>query len=171
MIENAKMKIKLFYVLGISIIALLSTLFISQYLINNVKIGSSNYQEIINSKDLLADILPPPAYIIEARLTSYELLYAKSSEQKNELFTKLIQLEKDINDRNKYWKENLTNEKLSKEFEKAFKSGLNYFQVLNSEFIPAIKNNDIPKATKILENELGNLYSEHRKYVDLLVTS
>ena len=94
MLVNAKIKLKLLYVLIISVIALISTLLISQYLINNVKIGSKNYQEIINSKDLLADILPPPAYIIETRLTSFELLHAKTNEQRNELFAKLVQLEK-----------------------------------------------------------------------------
>ena len=171
MLVNAKIKLKLLYVLIISVIALISTLLISQYLINNVKIGSKNYQEIINSKDLLADILPPPAYIIETRLTSFELLHAKTNEQRNELFAKLVQLEKDINDRNEYWKQNLTNQKLSKEFELSYKSGLKYFQILNSSFIPAIKNNDIVKATHLLENDLETLYNEHRKYVDTLVTT
>ncbi len=171
MIANAKVKIKLFYILTISIIALLSILGISQYLINGVKIGSKNYQEIVNSKDLLADILPPPGYIIETRLTSYELLHAKTNEQKTELIQKLVQLEKDLNARNEYWKNNLTNEELSKQFELAYKSAINYFKVLNSQFIQAVKNNEINKATQILEGELENLYSEHRKYVDILVTS
>lgn len=36
-------------------------------------------------------------------------------------------------------KKNLTNEELSKQFINAYKSGIKYFQVLNSEFIPAIK--------------------------------
>ncbi len=170
MISNAKIKLKLLYVLIISVVALVSTLVISQNLINNVKIGSQNYQEIINSKDLLADILPPPAYILETRLTSFELLHAKTNEQKDGLIKKLIQLEKDINDRNDYWKKNLTNQKLSKEFELSYKSGLKYFQVLTSQFIPAIKSNDTIKATQLLENDLENFYNEHRKYIDSLVS-
>ncbi len=169
MLVNAKIKLKLLCVLIVSVVALIGILAISQYLINNVKIGSKNYKEIINSKDLLADILPPPAYIIEARLTSFELLHLKTNDQKNELINKLVQLEKDINDRNEYWKKNLNNEKLSKEFELAFKSGIKYFQLLNSQFIPAIKNNETAKATHLLENELDALYSDHRKYVDKLV--
>ena len=171
MIANAKIKIKLFYILGISIIALLSISSISQNLIDNIRIGSENYTKIINSKDLLADILPPPAYIIETRLSSFELLHAKTNEQKDELFKKLSQLEKDLSVRNEYWKENLTNEELSKQFINAYKSGIKYFQVLNSEFIPAIKNGDINKANQILEGELEDLYIKHRKYVDLLVST
>ena len=147
MIANAKVKIKLFYILSVSIIALLSILGISQYLINGVKIGSKNYQEIVNSKDLLADILPPPGYIIETRLTSYELLHAKTNEEKTELTQKLVQLEKDLTLRNEYWKNNLSNQELYKQFAMAYKSGINYFQLLNSQFVPAVKSNDINKTT------------------------
>ena len=171
MIANAKMKIKLFYILGISIIAIISILILSQYVLNSVKIGSSNYQEIVNSKDLLADILPPPGYILEARLASFELIHAKTKEEKSELFNKLTQLEKDLNVRNDYWKSTLTKEQLSSQFDMAYKSGVKYFQVLNFQFIPAIQNNDLPKATSILEGDLEKLYLEHRKYVDILVLS
>ena len=107
MISNAKIKVKLFYILGISILSVLSVIGINRYVVDSVKIGSKTYQEVVNSKDLLADILPPPAYIIEARLITYELLHAKTSEQKEQLFTKLIQLEKDLHTRDTYWKENL----------------------------------------------------------------
>lgn len=44
MIANAKIKIKLFYILGISIIALLSISSISQNLIDNIRIGSEIIQ-------------------------------------------------------------------------------------------------------------------------------
>ena len=171
MIANARMKVKLFYILGVSIIALISILLMSQSILNNAKIGSKNYQEIVNSKDLLADILPPPGYIIETRLTSFELLHAKTNEEKNELIKKLEQLEKDLNARNEYWKINLTNEELAKQFFTAYASGIKYFQVLNSQFIPAIKNLEMSKANQIIETELENLYSEHRKHADLLVSS
>ena len=171
MFKNTKMRVKLLLILGVSILSLLSIMTISHFILKNVKIGSENYQEIINSKDLLADILPPPGYIIEARLASFELLHMKTNEQKKELFEKLIQLEKDLNSRNEYWKLNLTNQELSKEFETAYSSGIKYFEVLNSQFIPAIKNGETNKSTQILEGILDDLYSQHRKSVDLLVKS
>jgi methyl-accepting chemotaxis protein len=171
MLKNAKMRIKLLSILGISIISLLSVMIISQYVLENVKIGSANYKEIINSKDLLADILPPPGYIIETKLTSFELIHVKTNEERNELLQKLAQLEKDLNDRDDYWKKNLTNKELLVQFENAYNSGSKYFSLLNSEFIPAIKNSDLNKATILLEGQLGELYLAHRKDIDLLVTS
>ena len=81
------------------------------------------------------------------------------------------QLEKDLNTRNEYWKTTLTNQKLYSQFEMAYNSAVKYFQILNLEFIPLVQNNDLNKATLILEGDLEKLYLEHRKYVDILVLS
>lgn len=171
MLNNSKIKQKLIYIISVSIFSCFAITLISQYVLNNVKIGSFNYREIVNSKDLLADILPPPGYIIEARLSSFELLHSKTETEKENLIAKLAQLEKDLNDRYIYWKANLTNKELLKEFEDSYTSGMKYFKFLNSKFIPAVKNLEIEKATKELEGELEYLYLEHRKFVDILVAS
>ena len=81
------------------------------------------------------------------------------------------QLEKDLNTRNEYWKTTLTNQKLYSQFEMAYNSAVKYFQILNLEFIPLVQNNDLNRATLILEGDLEKLYLEHRKYVDILVLS
>ena len=44
--------------------------------IETVKVGGPHYRAIVQSKDLIADVLPPPAYIIEAYLTAYEIVEA-----------------------------------------------------------------------------------------------
>ena len=36
--------------------------------LNAVKINAPNYKSIVQGKDLIADVLPPPAYIIESYL-------------------------------------------------------------------------------------------------------
>jgi len=171
MISNAKIRMKLLYILGISIMSVLSVIGINQYAVNSIKIGSTTYQEIVNSKDLLADILPPPGYILEARLVTYELLHASTAEQKNQLFLKLVQLEKDLNARNSYWKENLSNQELQKQFTLSYESGIKYFQLLNEKYIPLIKNEQPEQAKLLLIGELEQLYLSHRQSIDGLVNS
>ena len=43
--------------------------------INKLKIGGALYEQVVLGKDLIADILPPPAYVIEAYLVSGEYDY------------------------------------------------------------------------------------------------
>lgn len=50
-------------------------------LIRQITIGGSQYQHIIQAKDLVADILPPPAYIIEANLLAHQLRMATPVQQ------------------------------------------------------------------------------------------
>lgn len=44
------------------------------YTLHTVKIGSDAYNRIILGKDLVADILPPPEYIIESFLVANEMV-------------------------------------------------------------------------------------------------
>ena len=41
---------------------------VQQYSLSQMAIGSPHYGQIIRAKDLVADVLPPPAYLIESYL-------------------------------------------------------------------------------------------------------
>ena len=56
-------------------------LFVALRTIDSIKIRGPLYLDIVSYKDLLADILPPPAYLIESYLTSLELTRVKGSGQ------------------------------------------------------------------------------------------
>ncbi|GBC89418.1 hypothetical protein HRbin14_00140 [bacterium HR14] len=43
--------------------------------LNTVKVNGPLYESITNKEDLIADISPPPAYIVEARMEVYRTLY------------------------------------------------------------------------------------------------
>lgn len=53
-------------------------------------------------KDVVADILPPPLYVIEAQLVAYDIASA-SLDQRPKLIEKMAQLKKDYDIRNKFW--------------------------------------------------------------------
>ena len=53
-------------------------------------------------KDVVADILPPPLYVLEAELTVIQLQSAKGAEIQP-LLAKLESLKKDYDDRNAFW--------------------------------------------------------------------
>ena len=60
-------------------------------LVQRVQVTGPIYQDIIDDKDLLADILPPPAYIIESQLTVRLLLEAPNAEARTPLLAKLTE--------------------------------------------------------------------------------
>ena len=68
-----------------------------------LKVGGPVFDRIVTVKDLIADILPPPAYVIEAYLEAtlaYQDPKSVSAHQE-----RLKQLRKDYDTRKDYWAE------------------------------------------------------------------
>src|SRR5215471_19011992 len=69
--------------------------------LSQLKVGGPVYHRIVLAKDLVADILPPPEYVIEAYLEDTLALNDPASVDKHR--QRLQQLHKDYNDRRDYW--------------------------------------------------------------------
>jgi methyl-accepting chemotaxis protein len=133
-----------------------------------VKVNGPHYQQVAQGKDLIADILPPPAFIIEAHLVAHMLAYGDAA-QGQALLRRLDQLERDYDARQVFWTTDLA--------DGAIKTTLltdsaapvrRYFDVVKADFVPAIKSSDHKRATTALES-MSRLYDEHRAAVDRVV--
>jgi len=165
---NIKMKLTL-----LALTAVISIIFIAAFShisIEKVRIKGDLYNEIILSKDLIADILPPPEYIIEARLVVYQLLDNPKEEEKKQLIEKLAALKKDYYDRQKYWNENLVDKKQrALILEKSKLPSDAFFDAIEKEFLPALNSGDRALAEKTSSGILKDKYNEHRVAIDELV--
>ncbi|PPA28733.1 methyl-accepting chemotaxis protein [Aeromonas jandaei] len=121
-------------------------------------------------KDVVADILPPPLYLIESQLQVYTLLHAKPEEREGLLQT-LARLQKEFEERNRFWQESNLNEPLKLLLLGEQKQqGELFWQLLNTQFVPAIKTGDLVQAGAIAAR-LRTLYNAHRIGVDATVIS
>ncbi|MCM2473023.1 methyl-accepting chemotaxis protein [Rhizobium sp. CG5] len=71
------------------------------YSLETLKIQSPDYIRIVNSKDLVADILPPPLSTMEAFLLATELM--ANPTKVDEIGARILKLKKDCQDRKLYW--------------------------------------------------------------------
>ena len=71
--------------------------------IGEIKVNGPLYAEIIQQKDLIADILPPPEYIVESYLTIFELASPMRQADLDGLESKLNELVSDYEARQVYW--------------------------------------------------------------------
>lgn len=124
--------------------------------------------EMGQGKDVVADILPPPLYLIEAQLTVSELLQAPPEEQAA-LVAKLKQLHGEYDARNAYWSASGIDHAILDSLAGRQKSAADrYWQVLTSEFEPALSSGN----REALENagrKLRDIYRDHRAGVDATV--
>jgi len=163
--------VRLWFTAGMAFLGSIALLAVAWRTIDEVKVRGALYQDIVSYKDLLADILPPPAYLIESYLTCFELIKAQGQEQE-ELLKKLTSLEKDYNDRISVWDKELKLQHLRQSMlTDAAQPAQAFFATLKQDFIPAVRRGESDKANAILMGPLTQAYRQHRSGIDKTVES
>ena len=146
--------------------------FVSLGMIANVKVNGPHYDIIIKGKDLQADILPPPAYILESYAIVLQSLNDSTPEAVAALVEKGDGLRKEFTDRYTYWETHLPDATMRKLLlEDARTPALEFFNVRDAQFNPALKAGDREKAGKIFSTTLQPLYEKHLAAILKLVES
>jgi methyl-accepting chemotaxis protein len=151
-------------VLVVGFAAVLST---SIYALHQLKIGGPLYSEIKLGNDLVADILPPPAYVLEAYLEA--TLAMREPDQLSRHAERLVQLRKDYEDRKAFWSASA----LAPELKAALVSRSDaevqkFWKLIADEVLPALKAGDT-KAAELAYAKLKAVYTAHRAVIDGIV--
>jgi methyl-accepting chemotaxis protein len=138
--------------------------------LNKVKVNGPIYAQIVQGKDLVADILPPPEYIIESYLNVLEMQSEKDSATIAKLIDYGKQLKKDYDARHEYWVKELSEGNMkTKLVADSYSPAIEFFGIRDGEFIPAILCGDRDAARKIVEDKLQPKYRDHRAKIDEVV--
>jgi len=168
-LANTSIRGKLFTLLGVLIVGFAVYGIFAVTLTKKVQVNGPIYQEIIMGKDLVADILPPPEYIIESYLTVLQLADQGNRDKVGNLTGHLKQLENDYDTRHEYWLKALPEGALKQEIvEESFKPAKEFYSVAAAEFVPAVKQGDYDLVYKAI-NKLTVSYAEHRAAIDKAV--
>ncbi len=169
-IRDFSLQTKLLTIAFISLIGSLALLYYSRVAISEIKVKGPMYEEIVAYKDLVADILPPPEYIIEDYLTCYELLRVTGKERE-ELMAKVEQLQKDYEERFAVWDKSLAHAGLRQTMLKeAAVPAREFFKIQNEAFLPRLREGQEAAAQEILAGPLAEAYVRHRAAIDKTVT-
>jgi methyl-accepting chemotaxis protein len=160
-------------------LAILNVLFAAGFLVygvfaysqlNKVKVNGPIYTQIAQGKDVIADILPPPEYIIESYLTSLELLDAKGRDAVNKLVEYGNKLKKDFDERHNYWTNALSGGDLkTRLLDDSYRPAIEFYAIRDKTFVPALLRNDMEAARKCMQDELKPKYLAHRTKIDEVV--
>ena len=135
-----------------------------------LKVNGPVYQNIVQSKDLLADILPPPEYIIEAYLDALRLMDTHDTQEQSALIADLADRHKEYMERHAFWQTNLGDSPMkSTLLDDSFQPAKTFFETINSRFIPAVRNGDEELVHTLANGELLHLYKQHRSAIDKVV--
>ncbi|MDX2016655.1 MAG: methyl-accepting chemotaxis protein [Planctomycetota bacterium] len=149
-------------VLGLALFAGLS-----YHTLREVKIGGEAYARIDESKTLLADVLPPPCYIVESFLTAHRLGDEPDSAA---LMQHLDKLRGEFNDRMAFWSERATAPGARRSLTQApAETAREFYRAIDAEFLPALRAGKAERARDVLNNTLTPIYERHRAAIEQVV--
>ncbi|MDB5047336.1 MAG: putative methyl-accepting chemotaxis protein [Fibrobacteres bacterium] len=158
---------------SLAMVFLLSFCLYGLYCINTVKevkINGPYYKRIVEGKDVIADILPPPEYLIEAYLTAFQMFHNRNPGDLAALIAQSGRLKAEYLARHAYWEAALREDALKKGLVRdSYAPAQRMLEAIDGEFIPAIKAGDNAKAESILDEKIQPAYREHRGYIDKVV--
>ena len=108
-------RVKLLAAVCVCALAFLAFGAISWDTLNVTKINGEYYQKITLGKDLVADVLPPPEYLVEAYLVVYQMLEEQDASRLKDLVQKSKLLREDYEKQHEHWSKALPDGPLKEE--------------------------------------------------------
>ncbi|WP_262049258.1 methyl-accepting chemotaxis protein [Bradyrhizobium sp. Bra78] len=139
----------------------------SAYALRELKVGGPLYSDIKLGNDLVADILPPPAYVLEAYLEA--TLAMREPDQLAVHGERLVQLRKDYEDRKAFWSTSpLAQDLKTVLVTRSDTEVQKFWKLVIDQLLPALKSKDEAAAQRIYA-QLKDVYSAHRTIIDGIV--
>ena len=155
-------------ILGAAVIAgFIVMITTSVWAIGELKVGGPLYQRIVLGKDLVADILPPPEYVLETFL-EVSLIQANPTDLAAHREA-LAKLRKDYDDRHTYWLAQDMDAKVRDRLTVgAHAPAMTVWKITEERFLPAVEKGDA-EAARLAYGEIAEAYAAHRTEIDAVV--
>ncbi|MCB2014303.1 MAG: HAMP domain-containing protein [Sphingobium sp.] len=141
---------------------------IAFYDINKIRIGGPLETSNRQAAELMADILPPPAFVIEGYL---EATLAIEEPKRLEIhMQRLATLEKEYKERRNLWQQSTLSDAIKNELNAAWQHSDKMWREVDARLIPVLKAGDRERAARVKDLYITPLYRDHRKAIDKAVT-
>ncbi len=171
LLKNLRLTWKLALLCGLPITGLAVFATVAFQTVREVRVQGPAYNQIILGKDLIADILPPPAYVIETDQVVLQMLSAADQQTLESLIKRTQQQRKDYDSRITYWQDNLPASPMKdKLLGSSQQTARTYFDLLENQFLPAVRRHDLETATAVATGPMHEAFEQHRAAINEVVT-
>ena len=173
LLKSMKIQSKLAVLGGTFAVGLVAFAALAYDTIDTVKVNGPLYEKIATSKDLVADVLPPPLYLLEADLVNFKLVEAMNAHDAaaiDRLVRRGRELRSEYEARQKHWAASFDDGRTKRALnETSYEPAMRFFRARDEAFFPAVMSGDEAKARHLLRAELAPLFEEHRRGIDQVV--
>lgn len=171
---NLRIRSMLIALGGFVCVAFVGAIGVQQYAASKTAINSGHYFQIIRAKDLVADVLPPPAYLLESYLEAN--LAVREPTKLQEHLEALARLKKEYLARHAFWSDRANWESDDGVNEKAYAlvakdsdaEAQKFWSAVDDRLIPALRSGDAIGVEAAMA-QIAVTYAKHRAIVDEIV--
>ncbi len=130
--------------------------------LDEVRVGGEMYQRVALQSELLADILPPPLFLVELYATAQSLTTEANEEKRAALLQTVERLSADYAKRTAYWKDKTIDGEVRRAvFDTAGEPATELLNLVKNELVPATKSGDLKSASGILRDKVTPAFQRH----------
>ena len=164
------LRVKFFTFMGLTLSGFIVFAVIAWNTLNTTKVNGPLYQRIALGKDLVADILPPPEYIIESYFVLFQMLEETDPGKLKNLALRSQSLRVEYDKRHEFWQKSLPAGALKEAMlVNSYTPAKQFYEIRDKEVIPAILGGQKEKVLKLMREVLAPLYEQHRVAIDKVV--
>ncbi len=152
---------------NVLIVLVIAAIALSAFVVMQIRYGGPIFQKYALQDELLADILPPPAYVVEPYLEA-SLAMANPAQSADHIKA-LGQLEKDYLARKAYWQTAPLPSDEAAVLKDSQKSADAFWAAIDQRFIPAVRAGDVVAMRQVNDTELAPNYSAQHNAILRLV--
>jgi len=162
-VRSAKVSTQLAILLSVTIISFVVIGLMTWRTLEALKVNGPIYAKIIDGKDIVADILPPPMFIVEANLIAHQLARGTRADERKHLLAELARLKKEFGEREAFWQGRALDAGVKDRLlGKAAKSGRKFFDAVDQQLAPALQGGDAAAVERALVG-LQEIFAEHKQ--------
>jgi methyl-accepting chemotaxis protein len=111
--------------------------------LDELEVNGPLYNRIVMGKDVIADVLPPPEYVIESYLVGYQLMAAPDQAARDPLVARLKTLKSEYDSRHAYWEKQALDKDIADGIlKKTHAPALEFYKAAFEQLIPALQADD-----------------------------
>jgi methyl-accepting chemotaxis protein len=138
--------------------------------LETLRIQGPIYNRVVQSKDLVADVLPPPEYVIEPYLVVLQAAEAADAQRIRDAAERFRKLRAEYDARRTYWTTALDAGAMKDLLlTESYRPAREFFERAEADVFPALLAGDRERARAVISGVLNPRYEEHRGAIDRLV--
>ncbi|PPD45486.1 MAG: GGDEF domain-containing protein [Methylocystis sp.] len=152
-----------------AVIGIVAMAFVTVLSIDAVRIGGAMYERIASSKDLVADIMPPPLFVVEAYQEASNLAYAPFDEGLDRGIVRLRDLHAQYVARHAYWTASTISADVKRKLTvDSDREARRFWSEVDDDFLPALRSGDRAGALASFKR-MSDAFRAHRQLVTEIV--